>query len=232
MGIHTVMIRSHSQIGKKFDRQCPIWSTHSAGKVSCRYPRVRVNHTDISSIQLQNHEYKATPRQYPGINLAGQSFLLHLCPRSTMVYTMDSLKLRYRFKENCDILIIVNWWFDGRTSLLAGGLNGRRDTYRLRINFPFRCFRFSLRTWATAALIWAEVSIPEPRVSMPEQSLSMPKQSLSRLEQSLSILTTLLVNLRTITWNLFWPSIYPGYSFLTEFCPGIRFCSLIRFLPN
>ena len=23
-------------------------------------------------------------------------------------------------------------------------------------------------------------------------------------------------------WNPFWPPIYPGYSFLNEFCPGIR----------
>jgi hypothetical protein len=30
------------------------------------------------------------------------------------------------------------------------------NTYRLRINFPFRLFRFSLWTWATAALTWAE----------------------------------------------------------------------------
>jgi hypothetical protein len=27
-------------------------------------------------------------------------------------------------------------------------------------------------------------------------------------------------------WYLFWLLVYPGYPFLTEFCPGIRFCSL------
>jgi hypothetical protein len=27
---------------------------------------------------------------------------------------------------------------------------------RFRINFPFRWFRFSLRTWAIAALTWAK----------------------------------------------------------------------------
>ena len=30
------------------------------------------------------------------------------------------------------------------------------NTHRLRIKFPFRWLRFSLRTWATAALTWAE----------------------------------------------------------------------------
>ena len=37
-------------------------------------------------------------------------------------------------------------------------------------------------------------------MSVPEQSLSMPEQSL-----------------RTIIWNPFWPPVYCGYSFLTNF---------------
>jgi hypothetical protein len=86
------------------------------------------------------------------------------------------------------------------------------NTYRLRINFPFRWFRFSLRTWATAALTWAEG----------EHAWAEP-------EQSLSILTTPWVNLHTIMWNPFWPPVCPAYSFLTEFCPGISFCSLTGF---
>jgi hypothetical protein len=95
--------------------------------------------------------------------------------------------------------------------------HNRRDTHRLSINFPFRWFRFSLRTWATAALT-------ELSVSMPEQSLSKPEQSLSRAwaepEQSLS----------TIMWNPFWPPVCPGYSFLIEFCSGTGFCTLTEFL--
>lgn len=38
------------------------------------------------------------------------------------------------------------------------------------------------------------------------------------------------VSLRAIIYNLFWLPIYPGYTFLAEFCLGICFCSLIGFL--
>jgi len=46
------------------------------------------------------------------------------------------------------------------------------DTHRLRINFPCRWFRFSLRTWATAALTWAEGEHTGAAWAEPEQSLS------------------------------------------------------------
>jgi hypothetical protein len=47
----------------------------------------------------------------------------------------------------------------------------RRNTHRLGINFPFRWFRFSLRTWATAALTWAE---GKQSLSMAEHAFSQP----------------------------------------------------------
>jgi hypothetical protein len=31
-------------------------------------------------------------------------------------------------------------------------------------------------------------------------------------------------------WNIIWPPMRQGYSFLAEFCPGIPFSSFIRFL--
>jgi hypothetical protein len=67
------------------------------------------------------------------------------------------------------------------------------DTHRLRINFPFRWFHFSLRTWAAAALTWAEGEYTwaggEHAGAEPEQawaSLSKPKQAWAEPEQSLS----------------------------------------------
>jgi hypothetical protein len=53
----------------------------------------------------------------------------------------------------------------------------RLNTPRLRINFPFRWFRFSLRTRATAALTWAkgEHAGVEPEQSWVEPELSWPR---------------------------------------------------------
>jgi hypothetical protein len=88
----------------------------------------------------------------------------------------------------------------------SASLSTSQDTDRLRINFPFRCFCFGLRTWAAAALIWAE---REHTWAEPKQNLSMPEQSLNP-EPS---------------WTHF-GLLCRGYSFLTELCPGIRFWSL------
>jgi len=56
--------------------------------------------------------------------------------------------------------------------LVSSYHSGRWNTHRLRINFPFRWFRFSLWTWATAALTWAKGehagAEPERRLTKPE----------------------------------------------------------------
>lgn len=52
------------------------------------------------------------------------------------------------------------------------------NTHRLRINFPYRWFRFILRTWATAALIWAK---GEHTGAKPEHTWAEPEQVFSHL---------------------------------------------------
>ncbi len=79
--------------------------------------------------------------------------------------------------------------------------------------FFFRWFRFSLRTWAIAALTWAK------GVSMLEQSLSSTWAEPEYPEHTLS---TPRVSLRTIIWSPFSHPVYPGYNFL-EFLPGNPF---------
>ena len=64
---------------------------------------------------------------------------------------------------------LVVFWYCPTHSLLYLLLQSSRNTIRLRINFPFRSFRSSLRTWAAAALTWAE---GEHARAEPEQSLS------------------------------------------------------------
>ena len=104
-----------------------------------------------------------------------------------------------------------------------------QNTHRLRINFFFRWFRFSLRTWATAALTWAE---GEHTWAEGEHAWTEPEHAWAYLSRDLSFLSTPWVSLRTIIWNLFWPPVCPGYSFLTELCLRISFCSLKGFLPE
>jgi hypothetical protein len=101
----------------------------------------------------------------------------------------------------------------------------RLNTHRLSINFLFRWFRFSLRTWATAALTWAE---GEHTWAEGEHARAEPEHAGAESEY----LDTPWVSLRTMMWNPFWPPVCPGYTFLTEFCPRIRFCSLVGFLPE
>jgi hypothetical protein len=116
----------------------------------------------------------------------------------------------------------------------VGGQNISLNAHRLRINFPFRWFRLSLRTWVTAALTWAEGehtwaegehagAEPEQAWASLSRAWAKPEQAWAEPEQSLSILSTPWVSLRTIMWNQFWPPVCPGYSFLTEFCPGSVF---------
>jgi len=87
-------------------------------------------------------------------NSFGGVFLHHLLGRKQIIPPLQTNFTNAAFVMRGRQLKMIYWIVYSRGD--GEEANVRLDTHRLRINFPFRWFRFSLRTWAAAALTWAE----------------------------------------------------------------------------